>query len=777
VKLSALFRSGILGINARNLLFIKPYNPRKAVAFADDKLKTKAFLTARGIPAAKIFARIETRRQLKQFDFKELPDECVLKPNFGFGGEGIIILKGRNRDGRFLKNGKTPIPNKDLEEHIEDILDGRYSISGHRDLGFFEQILYPHESLAKFRPTGLPDIRVIVFNLVPVMAMLRIPTSESEGKGNIHLGGIGIGIDLAKGVTTHAAQYNSIIKELPGGTSPSGIEIPFWDEILLTASKIQYFTNIGYLAADITIDKDIGPALLEVNARAGLTVQLANLAPLRERLERVEGIKIGSPEKGVRISQDLFGEKPQNPPSKTLAGEKPILGTSEIVSIAGTGETISALCRISPSKERTIFSPELIDKLIEKNAAEAEDKTGDKFRVKFTLGGIKIQSVVNKKKIPGESAEAIIGKRDLKQFLIDPSKKTDISSTAGSKVETDLRAADSTLASIDKELLFIKYLKPSNLVEERARVSADRKYNPVFQYGELRFDAEEIEKKLYSAIEDRTPLGILLEKKRRHLLLILRLLRARGKPEDFTRISAELFGRKTCDLPAKKNECLSAEEVKEKLEESLKKYALDNWTVSVRQRLVSDCTVGGNNIYIKEGAIFEPYHVQALIAHEIETHVLTSENGNNQPYAILRRGCANYLDTQEGLAIFSQNRVLPENHEKRFNAAKNVLGVNFGLSHSFAETRDYLEEELGYGSEKAVTQAIAIKRGLSDTSGSGGFTKSLVYFRGQRSVEKYATNGGDLRRLYLGKISIEDLGLIEELPDLNEPLILPEYLR
>src|SRR5581483_9092686 len=99
-----IFNHGVLGLNARNLLYLRPYNPRKAVAFADDKLKTKAFLSARDVPVAKIYARIENRKQLRSFDFSTLPDECVLKPNYGFGGEGIIILKGR-RNGEFLEQG------------------------------------------------------------------------------------------------------------------------------------------------------------------------------------------------------------------------------------------------------------------------------------------------------------------------------------------------------------------------------------------------------------------------------------------------------------------------------------------------------------------------------------------------------------------------------------------------------------------------------------------------------------------------------------------------
>tara|TARA_Y100000031_G_scaffold157179_1_gene217255 strand:- start:9284 stop:11659 length:2376 start_codon:yes stop_codon:yes gene_type:complete len=790
MKLKTLFRSGILGINARNLLYIKPFNPKKAMAFADDKLKTKAFLMARGIPAAKIYARIESRQQLRQFDFKQLPDECVLKPNFGSGGEGIIILKGRNKQGRFLKNGKVPVPNKELEQHIEDIIDGRFSLGGRLDTAFFEQILTPHESLSRFRPAGLPDIRVIVFNLVPVMAMLRIPTKESDGKANIHLGGIGIGIDISKGVTTHGAQYHGIIKELPHGGSVSGAEIPYWDEILNISSQIQYLTNIGYLAVDITIDQNLGPAVLEVNARGGLMVQLANLAPLKERLERVKGLKVGSPEKGVRMSKDLFGEKKAE--EKIEEDSKPVLGTHETIEVTGSGETISVPCLISPGKERTIFAPELLDKLVEKGAAKVKDKTEDTYKVKFTLGGEKIQTLVIKKDVPSDDVQAIIGKRDLGPFLIDPSKDTG-EKPKESAVKTDLRAMDNTLAQLDRDLLVIKYLKPINLSEERQRLIEDVRYNPTFIYPEVALDLNEIENKLSSPLQYSSPLGELLEKKRRELLQRIKLLQARGDASAFTEESKKLYGepttklirsakkiidrRRACDLPDPMEKRLKPEEVKRIFESVLDKYTLEDWKVSIRPKLVADCTVGGKHIYIREGALFEKTHVASLIAHEIETHVLTSENGEHQPYALLRRGCAGYIDTQEGLAIHNQNGVLPPHHEKKFNAPRNVLGLEFGLEHSFAETRAYLTEELGFTREKALTQAIAIKRGLSDTSENGGFTKSAVYLRGFLAIEKFIAHGGDLRRLYVGKIALKDLELVEELPELKEPLIIPEFLR
>ena len=786
---SFLSNHGVLGLNARNLLYVKPFNPRKVVAFADDKLKTKAFLAARGIPTAKIYARIEHRDQLRDFDYSQLPNQCVLKPNYGFGGEGILVFNGR-KNGTFLR-GKTPISNQEIGEHIEDILDGMFSVNGRRDTAFFEQILTPHECFARFRPAGLPDIRVIVFNLVPVMAMLRIPTAQSEGKANIHLGGIGIGIDLAKGTTTHAAQYHGIISELPHGGSPSGIQIPYWDEILNISSRIQQITNIGYLAVDIAIDQQMGPALLEVNARAGLMVQVANLAPLRARLKRVKGIKVSSPEKGVRIGQDLFGEGKMDADDKEEKREKAVLGTHENILISGDGVNMEVPSLIAPQHERTIFSPKLIESLQDVGALEVEDEKEQTYRVKFTLAGKKLQTLVGTGDIAG-TERAMIGRRDLSGFLIDLAKETPTIVKKAS-VKTDLRAVDKLFAQIDRDLLLLKLIKPANLEEERIRLEQDVQYNPIFHYREPGIDMDEAEKKLEKATQDSSPLGILLEKKRKELLTRIALLRSRGDATRFTQHSRALFGaptsallrsataelhnRKACDLPASEKELLSSEKAQKILTKALESYSLHEWEVSVRPRLVSDCTVGGNKVYVREGAQFEQVHIEALVAHEIETHILTAENGAHQPYALFRNGCANYLDTQEGLAIYNQNRIYSPFHEKRYNPPRNVLGLAFGLEHSFAETRKYLQEELGYGAEKALSQAIAIKRGLSDTSEPGGFTKSIVYFRGLRAIEQFINDGGDLAKLYIGKIALEDMELIEKIDGLETPLLLPSFLR
>ena len=772
---------GVLGLNARNLLYVKPFNPRKAVAFADDKLKTKAFLAARGIPVAKIYARIETREQLGTFDFSQLPDECVLKPNNGFGGEGILIFKGR-KDGLFLEEGKQPISEKKLREHIEDILDGQYSVNGRRDAAFFERILIPDSCFAPFRPAGLPDIRIVVFNLVPVMAMLRIPTAGSHGKANVHQGGIGIGIDLSKGVTTYATQYNRIIDVLPHGGSPAGVQIPHFEELLLIASRIQSITNIGYLAVDLTIDAEQGPVLLEVNARAGLMVQVANLAPLRSRLERVAGVTVSTPEKGVRLAQDLFGEKVRQPAAPEDP-ERPVLATRETVSVSGAGTTVEIPALIAPDQERSTVASNLLSELQQVEGG---------YRIKFTLGGKKIQTVVREDQNMPSTVRMMIGRRDLAGFLIDPTKVVRASTTV-STVKDDLRAIDKLMTQLDEELLVLEHLKPENLSEERARAEADTRYNPVFRYGALPENIDEMEERLLSLLPDDTPIGVLLKKKRRELLLRISLLRARGDARRLTEASAALFGlpssilitsaasllksRMACELPTPADEMLTAHRAAPLFTEVLERYGLHDWQVSIRENLVARIAVGGKHVYLRDNALFPPRYIPALIAHEIETHVLTAENGDQQPYTLLRRGCANYLDTQEGLAIENQNRFLSPHNEKRFDPARLILGTVYALEHSFADTRAYLQEELGHSAERALTKAIDIKRGLSDTSEAGAFTKGIVYFRGQRAIQEFLAQGGDLKRLYIGKIALEDLDVIEQIPGIKPPMLLPEFLR
>ncbi len=782
---------GILGINARNLLYIRPFNKKKAIRFADDKLKTKHFLSAREIPVPRLYASIRNLEELEKFDFSSLPNSFVLKPNLGYGGQGIIpIIDRKGKD--FMKASGDLIGEPELREQVSDILEGRFSISGLQDTAFFEQLITCDHRLARYCYKGLPDIRIVVHNLIPVMAMLRLPTRESDGKANLHQGAVGVGIDMATGKATYILYRNKIVEEVPDMGPIRGFKIPYWEEMLLIASKIQLLTNLGYCAVDIAIDEKNGPMLLEMNARAGLGVQMANLAPLRRRLERIQGVEVNTPEKGVRLAQDLFGNKIEKEVKK-ISG-KEVIGHEEQVKILAPGEAHYVWASMNPLLEESLMDRALAEEL---KLLSQEDK--ESVKLKFVIGTTRVQTVVHLDDLGGQAFQFVIGKRDLKDFLIDPSKGKSKALKLPTFFPQDMFAVgsnpldlDGNLVALDKRIKLLSHLKPLNLKEEGNRFMLDPTEDPQFEYGELGFNPLELKKDLdhLKTQCDDTALGQLFAGKILELRQKIELLESLGT-DYFTAASIKLYGHSTEALLAKAKEKLdrkpahfipsaktySMEEAIVEFERAFKSYGLDHWRIKVNRHMVAACSAGKQDtLFIREGATFAENRLRMLVAHEIETHILTAENGKYQAYRLFNRGFGNYLETQEGLAIWNQEQVLTHDVEKNYRSALLVFVVDYAQKHGFAETYDYCLK-LGLTSEKAFQTVLKVKRGLHDTRKPGAFTKELTYFSGYLQIQNFVGNGGDLKDLYYGKYNLRDLDLIKKVPGLNPPRILPNFLR
>lgn len=353
-------------MNSRNIDYIRPYNRRKAKRLVDDKILSKRALKKGGIPVPKLIAKIRNLQQLENFDWASLPGSFALKPSRGFGGEGILVVFGRKkgRADAWVKADGSVITEDDLKSHVRNILDGSFSLSNTPDTAFFEERLTLLKLFKPYAFRGIPDIRVIVFNKVPVMAMLRLPTRESGGKANLQQGGIGVGIDLASGVTTTAVLGKGRIIEYVPGTRLllSGIRIPYWKDILTLAVKAQEVSGLGFLGADIAIDRERGPVFLELNARPGLSIQVANLAGLRERLDKVRSLKIRSAERGVRIGRDLFGGEIEEE-VEDISGKK-VIGTIEKVQLIGKdGKEVTVEAKIDTGAAFTSIDLDLAREL------------------------------------------------------------------------------------------------------------------------------------------------------------------------------------------------------------------------------------------------------------------------------------------------------------------------------------------------------------------------------------------------------------------------------
>jgi alpha-L-glutamate ligase-like protein len=319
--LAGLRRAGVLGLNCRNSDYTLKYNRRRFYPLVDDKVLCKRRLQERGLPVPDLIALVEYNRQAKQLadllgDFTEF----VIKPAHGSGGSGILVITGRRADYYLDNDGKLVMPD-DLAHHLTNVIGGLYSLGGQPDVAMIETLVHFDPLFGKLTYHGVPDIRVIVFKGYPVMAMTRLPTRMSHGKANLHQGAIGAGIDLATGITFGGVSGNRLVTEHPDtGHRIEGFRVPHWDSIVSMAGQCYEAVELGYLGVDVVLDRDLGPLILELNARPGLNIQLANRSGLRHRLDAVEAL--GSiqepPEQRVEWSRRMFGD-----PQTELLAHKP----------------------------------------------------------------------------------------------------------------------------------------------------------------------------------------------------------------------------------------------------------------------------------------------------------------------------------------------------------------------------------------------------------------------------------------------------------------------
>jgi alpha-L-glutamate ligase-like protein len=273
----------VLGINERNLAWVYTRNPRKHFDLANNKVLTKQILIEAGIPVARQLCVIQRVGEIAELWSKMEHVSCAIKPAHGSGGGGILVL-GNDKSG-WINNGEL-LHDAVIHKHIANILFGVYSF-GSDDVALIETKIEPHEAITSIYHQGVADLRIIVCDNVPIMAMLRIPTAKSGGKANLHQGALGVGIALETGRTTRAfngSQYLDIHPD--SGHDLTNIPVPFWKECLDIALRTSQTVPLNYIGVDIAFDQNLGPLVLEINVRPGLEIQNVNQLGLKHVLPR-----------------------------------------------------------------------------------------------------------------------------------------------------------------------------------------------------------------------------------------------------------------------------------------------------------------------------------------------------------------------------------------------------------------------------------------------------------------------------------------------------------
>lgn len=289
-----LHAAGVLGLNERNCEFIMRLNPRALYPRVDDKVLTKSLALNAGMAVPELYGVIRNQGEVRRFaEIVEDRDSFVVKPAQGSGGNGIVVVTGRSqrkRDAFRLASGLL-VSRAEIEHHISNIVGGQYSLGGKPDKAIIEYCVQFDPVFEELSYQGVPDIRVIVYRGYPTMAMVRLPTRASNGKANLHQGAVGAGVEMSIGETLTGVLNDKVVDEHPDtGALVAGLRIPHWDVILQTAARGYEVTELGYLGVDMVIDRDKGPLILEMNARPGLNIQIANGEGLARRIATIDDI-------------------------------------------------------------------------------------------------------------------------------------------------------------------------------------------------------------------------------------------------------------------------------------------------------------------------------------------------------------------------------------------------------------------------------------------------------------------------------------------------------
>ena len=284
-----LHDNGVLGMNDRNYSVIAQYNKRSLYTLVDDKVKTKKLANSININTPKMIGIIEHQYEVKNLlDMVRGYDTFVIKPAHGSGGKGVLVIKKHDGQNFYSASGNV-LSFKDIYQHVSNTLSGLFSLGGQYDVALIEEAVNFSDVFKDFSYHGVPDVRVIVYKGYPAMVMMRLATKESGGRANLHQGAVGVGLDVSTGVSLKAVMHNKPIAQHPDTKANlMDLRVPFWKEHLIIGALAYDMTGLGYLGADIVLDKNRGPMMLEVNARPGLAIQIANGRGLKTVLQKID---------------------------------------------------------------------------------------------------------------------------------------------------------------------------------------------------------------------------------------------------------------------------------------------------------------------------------------------------------------------------------------------------------------------------------------------------------------------------------------------------------
>ena len=346
---------------------------------------------------------------------------------------------------------------------------------------------------------------------------------------------------------------------------------------------------------------------------------------------------------------------------------------------------------------------------------------------------------------------------------------------------------DKHIDSLNDRFPFYNWLIPVNLNTELKRFKRNPlSYNPDFIYKYTNRGLDEAEKILSNI--DPAPgaakdLYIALKEEYYNKIELIRRI---GKPLAFTEMSLSIFGwmdeadkqfsEDVLDTYSDDNylENIPAEDIKNGLETMVAEKGIVGWQVILDDRIASKVTVKPTErtIYVRSDVDFFPSELERLKVHEVAVHLFRAANGEKQPYAIFKNGLAGYLEAEEGLAVYYENKMKVCNQQQMKIYAGRYKAVEQALYKSFAEV--FRELKNWFPDEMALRLTFRAKRGMTDTSQPGALTKDIHYISGYKKVKKLMIDRTMANVFFCGKTGLNHIEKISRM--LSDKLLRePKY--
>ena len=336
---------------------------------------------------------------------------------------------------------------------------------------------------------------------------------------------------------------------------------------------------------------------------------------------------------------------------------------------------------------------------------------------------------------------------------------------------------DANLNRLVKKIELLNYINPLNIESEKKKFfSSKYNYEPNFKYPKIKFNGYKLHRLFFSQrLEriDNDDIRQLYEDVIYEYSGLIECIETINKGRKFYFNSLKSFGTPTesdienakfilrfddSDFDEEMLPMFNVEEAKAYFEDYSKRYDF-NYNLKFSTNISAAAMVVNNSqtLLLRKNHKFSKNQLKVLTNHEIGVHMVTTFNSLNQPLKIFTNGLPNNVETQEGLAVYSEYMSGCLTIKRLKELAYRVIAVDtLNKGYSFADTFDLLHNQYKLGRDTAFTITLRVHRG-------GGFTKDHLYLSGIKNVYKYAKASGDLNVLLTGKVSLEYIDSIKEL--------------